>query len=68
MRKTGAQRGQACAQGYTASQHGQGLEPGVSLLGPGKPWEEGGLEGTFAISLLKTKRPSSTQEEWGGTV
>lgn len=66
MRKPGAQTGQARAQGHTARQHAQGLEPGLSLLGPGKPREEGGLEGMFAIFLLKPQRPPGTRKERGG--
>lgn len=66
MRKTGAQRRQECTQGHTASLPRQGLEPGLSLLGPEKPGEEEGLKGPFMVSTLKIQRPSHIHKNGEG--
>jgi hypothetical protein len=53
------------AQGHTASQHGQGLEPGLFFLGSGCPWEEGGPEKTFVVLYLRLRVHQLAVKELG---
>lgn len=61
--KDWAQRGQAYTQGHTATQHWQGLQPGLSLLGPEGHRRKGDLQ--VLLQSLKIKRTSRVHKKMG---
>lgn len=53
-------------QGHTVSVRRQGWEAGLSPLGPGKPWEEGGWKVLLQSLYLIPKSHHVSIKEWGG--
>lgn len=64
--KDWVQRGQAYTQGHTATQHGQGLEPGLSLLGPESHRRKGDLTVLLQSLYLRSREYQESIKKWEG--